>query len=346
MGRYFVQFHNVLNPHISVRNGNITNVYNDIFSWTIPANEQITDRPDGNEEYYSSQQITHWTTGKDELLVSILVQASNNPDMAVETYAATFYNLLYDKLKLSGQSIEMLDSDMKRFLSIFPITFFDIEGEPEKDRRYYPASYALVTALIYDRVHKDAKSGKDRLIDPELYMALSDTFSTCKKNNIRFASPFILDILFMDEFSILHFALELVADGLGRKWKQKVQEYVKGTSHKSFIKENFGEHELIFLAKILAIKENHTNKNRSGYQSGVANFETICRVFPFCRKSRTITGLWAEITDHGVDQALWDKIVEYSHRQFGVSTAPPILLITEVVRKKVMVELQRKRIKS
>ena len=345
MGRYFAQFHNVLYPHISVRNKKkIPNTYNDIFSWTIPADEEVTDRPDGNTVYYSGPQVTRWTTGAEELPASILMQAANNPDVAAETYAAAFYDLLYKELKLSGQSIEMLDSDMKRFLDIFPISFFDIDSEPEKGKSYYPASYALVTALIYDRVQKDGSSGKDRLIAPDLYMALSDTFSKCKKDNIRFSSPFILDILFREEYSLFQFALDLVAVGLGKKWREKVQKYLKDAPHKPFSKENLGEHELIFLAKILAIRESLTY--RYGYKSGSAKFETICCVLPFCRNSRTITELWAEITDHGVDQVLWDKIIEFSYQQLCTSSAPPILLITEELRERIMIEIQKERVKS
>lgn len=339
MGRYFAQFHNVLYPHISIRNGKkIPDIYNEVFSWTIPANEQITDRPDGNAVYYSGPQVTRWTTGAEELPLSILMQAVNNPDMAVETYAAIFYNLLYNQLNLSGQSIEMLDSDMKLFLSAFPISFFDVDDEPEKENSYYPASHALVTALIYDRVLRDGRSGKNRLIDAQSYKLLSDTFSMCKKNNIKFSSPFILEILFRGKYSILRFALELVADGLGRKWNEKVQDYIKNAMQKPFIDENLGEHEVIFLTKISAVKENYI----FGYTNEIceAHLSDICLVFPFCRNSGTITELWADITDHEVNQDLWEEIILYSRWYLSKSNSPSTVTITEEDRKSIIQSLQ------
>lgn len=339
MGIYFSRFHDELFPHVSIRGGKtIPEIYNDLFYWTVPEGKRSDDCSGNKELYYSGPQVTRWTTGREELPSSILTQTANNPDVAVDTYAEVFHRLLYKSLGLSGNSIEMMDSDMKRFLNAFLITFFDVNGEPETKNMYYPASYALVTAIIYDRVKKDGSRGKERLIAPELYMPLQYTLSECRKKNLRFSSPFILDIMFREDYSLLRFSLDIVADGLGEKWSKKIQDNVKNGPHKSFIETTLGEHEIIFLAKLLALKEHYSNP----FSHSSATSGTLCRALPFCQNSRTITELWSEIISHGINQALWNQIVIFSDSYFCQSTAPQVLAVTAREREQIMMHIQHK----
>lgn len=318
MGRYFSQFHNALYPHVSVRKGKtIPELYNEIFSWTIPADKQLADCSGNKTLYYSGPPVTRWTTGKEELPSAILMQAANNLDMAVDTYAVVFLYLLRKELQLSGQSIEMLDSDMRQLLDTFPISFFKITGETETASRYYPASYGLVTALIYDRISYDGTSNKNRMIEPGICMAFSDVLEACQKNNVIFSTPFILNVLFQEEYPLLRYALERVSGGLGKKWYTKVRQYVEAETHRPYAGMRLGEHEIIFMAKAIAAKGHYLDPLRSAS----ATEETVCRALPFCRKSRTAAEMWAEICGCGVDQEQWDEIIESSGKELRITTA-------------------------
>ena len=319
MGNYFSQFHNILYPHISVRRGKtIPDIYNEIFSWTIPADKQLVDCSGNKTPYYSGPQVTRWTTNKEELPLAILLQAANNPDKAVDTYAAIFRDIMRKELQLSGQSIEMLDSDMEQFLNAFPITFFDMTGEVETDKRYYPPSYALVTALIYDRICNDGRSKKNRLVETEICMAFLDVLEACQKNNIIFSTPFLLNVLFQENYLLLQHSLDKVSNGLSKKWHAKVQEYVEMETHRPYAEMRLGDQEIIFFAELLAIQDHYLDP----HCPASATEDTICRSLPLCRKSKTATEMWAEIVRYGVDQDEWNEIVRRSRVELCLTTAP------------------------
>lgn len=312
MGKYFEQFHYVLLPHLSIRKGMpICCIYSELFSWTIPTGKIDEDTP-----YYSAPQVARWTGNKEELPTAILLQAVNNKDSAADTYAAVFYDLLYKRLNLSGQSIEILDSDMERFLRSFPILFFPLDSNAEGDRRYYPASYALVTALIYDRIISDGISKRERLIKSDLHMSLTDSIETCRKRNVIFSTPVLLNVLFQEGNSLLLKSINAVHDGLGEKWSANIQNYMKAENHRPFVETRLGKQEIMILAKLLAAKDH----DLCPHCPAVATEETICRAFPLCRESKTIRDIWLEISSHDVTPERWDEIVKTCKADFCMTT--------------------------
>ena len=305
MGNYFSQFHDALYPHIERKGLKNAAVYSNLFSWTIPSDWPDKDSSDPKKTYYSGSQVAHWIAGKEELPISVLHQASNNIDVAADTYSAAFYDLIYKQLKLSGQSVEMLDSDMKNFLNAFPISFFSLNNELETATNYYPAGYALVTALVYDRIIKDGNQ-KNSLIESGLYMAIQDALENCQEKNMAFSAPWLLDILFRPEYPLLCKALNKVKDGLGTDWAEKIHQYVRNEKHEPFSGEHQSIQEVIFLAKVIAASDHHL----TAQAPAVATEKTICCALPLCRKSKTISKMWHEIKSNNVEQEKWREIVE------------------------------------
>lgn len=167
MGFYFSKFHETLHPHIpSVKNGSNEFIYNQLFAWTFPN--------DGDEHSFSGPQISRWIRNKEEIPSRIRQQAMISMEDALDNYAGCFYDIFcLGKLTISGQALEMMHDAMDQFQKEFPIAVCPHVDE-KKDKRIFPASIALVTALIYDDLAYDGVSNANRHIETGLYMALLD----------------------------------------------------------------------------------------------------------------------------------------------------------------------------
>lgn len=138
------------------------------------------------------------------------------------------------------------------------------------------------------------------------------------KQCIIFSTPFLLNVLFQEEYPILRRSLDKVSIGLGEKSCTKVREYIEMEAHRPYREAHLGDQEIIFWAELLAVQDHHHNPHCSASTTE----GMICHTLPLCRKSRTATEMWIEITSW--DE--WDQIVLRSREEICFTTDPGLNL--------------------
>lgn len=162
---------------------------------------------------------------------------------------------------------------------------------------------ALVAALINDSIKKEIK------IKPSILTALKEADLKCRDADNPFHTPYVLDVLLTDTDAVLTRALDRLNEGLGGRYKEKIQEYVNKKSHSGrYENENLEDKKYIFYAKKYAFLDKRTEADEIDLMRGL-----------FLTESRTVEKL---ITIAGGRDALERAMIQMALDKCETTTIP------------------------